>query len=109
MPFDDVLAGRIRDFFFRNRAIAEKRMFGGLAFLASGNLCVGVIGEALIARVGPEQYDEALARPHVREFDFTGRPMRGWVVVEAEGIEEDDALSEWLRLSHAFVETLPPK
>ncbi len=109
MPADKVLAGRIQDYFFRNQAITTKRMFGGLAFLWHGHLCVGVIGERIVARIGWEEYETALAQPHVSEFDFTGRPMRGWVVVEAEGIEEDEQLAEWLQRSLAFVEKLPPK
>jgi TfoX/Sxy family transcriptional regulator of competence genes len=83
-------------------------MFGGLAFLEHGNMTVGVIGDDLIVRVGPEQTAAALARPGAREFDFTGRPMRGWVVVAGEQLD-DEPLDGWIERARRFVATLAPK
>jgi TfoX/Sxy family transcriptional regulator of competence genes len=80
MPFDADLADRVRHCLTRRRDIAEKRMFGGLAFLLNGNLLVGVMHDTLIVRLGPAG-EEALLEPHVRVFDFTGKAMSGWVVV----------------------------
>ena len=84
-------------------------MFGGLAFMTSGNMLVGVIGEDLICRVGPHAMDDALALPGARVFDLTGRVMTGWVLVDGEAVAEDDALAEWIGRADRFVATLPPK
>lgn len=84
-------------------------MFGGLAFLNAGNMAVGVIGDDLMVRVGPAATAAALARPGARVFDFTGRPMRGWVVVDASTLTEDEALAEWVEQGYAFAAGLPPK
>ena len=110
MAFDESLAARIRDTLARNRGVEEKKMFGGVGFLLHGNMLVGVWKDSLIVRLGPDSsYDDALQEPHVREFDITGRPMKGWVLVEPEGVEEDDPLAEWIRRAEEFVGTLPGK
>jgi TfoX N-terminal domain len=74
-----------------------------------GNMCVGVIGEELIARVGLDATDKALQRPGSRLFDFSGRPMKGWITVAPAGLEDDDALAAWVDDALRFVHTLPPK
>jgi TfoX/Sxy family transcriptional regulator of competence genes len=89
--------------------VSEKQMFGGLAFLVDGNMCVGVIGEELIARIGLAATDAALERPGSRLFDFSGRPMKGWITVAPDGLEDDDALAGWIDDALGFVRTLPPK
>jgi TfoX/Sxy family transcriptional regulator of competence genes len=109
MAFDEILAGRIRDALARKRGIEEKKMFGGVGFLLDGNMLIGVWQDSLIARIGPDEYAEALRQVHVREFDITGRPMKGWVLVEAEGVEDDGQLSEWVERATKFVKTLPKK
>ena len=109
MAFSESLADRIRHVLSRKRGIVEKKMFGGVGFLLSGNICVGVWKTSLIVRLDPEQYDEALAQPHVREFDITGRAMRGWVLVEADGIDNDQELRDWIDRSLKFVAGLPAK
>ncbi|MFF9012984.1 TfoX/Sxy family protein [Streptomyces sp. NPDC014870] len=109
MAFDEGLAERIRARLGTGPSVSEKRMSGGLAFLYAGNMLVGVIGDELMVRVGPDANDEARARPGTRPFDFTGRPMRGWAVVDASALTEDDALAEWVDQGHVFAAGLPPK
>ncbi len=84
-------------------------MFGGLAFMSNGNMGFAVIGDDLLVRVGPEAYEEALALPFVSEMDLTGRPLRGLVLVDGEGLAEDRALQDWLERGVAFTDSLPPK
>jgi TfoX/Sxy family transcriptional regulator of competence genes len=108
MAIDEGLAQRIREAMGAVR-VTEKKMFGGLAFLSRGHMFVGIAGESLMVRVGPNAYAEALRRPHVREMDFTGRPMRGYVFVDAPGLERDSDLGRWLEASLEFVGTLPGK
>ncbi len=84
-------------------------MFGGLAFLFAGNMCVGLTGDSLILRVGLDAYDEALAAPHARPFDLTGKALRGWVMVDSSGVARDEDLRTWVDQAVQFVKTLPPK
>ena len=109
MPFDERLAERIRRAMARRRNLTERKMFGGLAFMLGGNMCCGVIGEELMVRVGPDAYEEALAQPHAREMDFTGRPLRGMVYVEKPGFRTGKQLEGWLERGLAFARTLPAK
>lgn len=106
MAFDEVLADRLRDLL---PDATEKRMFGGVAFMERGNLVVGVLGDELIARIGPEAAPAALEEDGVRVFDITGRPMRGWVMVGPDGLGEEEDLDEWVRRCRAFVGALPAK
>ena len=108
LAYDEGLAQRIREMLGTAR-ITERKMFGGLAFLSRGHMFVGVVGNTLMARVGSEPYAEALRRPHVREMDFTGRPMKGYVFVDPPGIERDDDLEHRIVASRAFVRSLPDK
>ena len=106
MAFDESL---IRDALGRKKNIEAKKMFGGIGFLLNGNMLVGVWKNSLIVRVGPDNYDDAL-EPHVKEFAITGRAMRGWVLVEPEGVEEDDdKLTDWIQRAVKFVGKLPAK
>ena len=84
-------------------------MFGGLAFLLDQKMFVGILGSALMARVGPERHLDALAVPHVREMDFTGRPMKGYVFVDAPGLAEDKDLEAWVSWCADYVARLPAK
>ena len=108
MGFDAELAQRIRDRMTAVAGVSEKKMFGGLAFLTSGNMTVGVNGDDLVVRIDPEAMDDALAEPDVRPFDMTGRPMRGWIVVASDGLS-DDELERWIDQARSYVATLPPK
>ena len=109
MTYDDGLAHRLREAVGSRPDVTEEEMFGGLGFLIEGNLCCGVIGDSLVARVGPDAYDDAVEEPHARPFDFTGREMRGWVFVDHPGLASAAALADWVDRAVAFVETLPPK
>lgn len=109
MAFDEALAERVRKALGGNFKLAEKRMFGGLAFLLDGNMCHGIIGADLIARLGPSRAEQALAEPHTKVFDMSGRPMKGWVVVTASGLVDDQALKRWVGACVDHTRTLPPK
>jgi hypothetical protein len=108
MAIDEGLAQRIRET-VNDAAVTEKRMFGGLAFMSRGHMFIGIAKGALMVRVGPEAYEQTLQRPHVREMDFTGRPLKGYVYVDPAGYESDDDLAYWVQAGHAFVATLPVK
>lgn len=109
MAYAEELAERIRDVVFEREGVTEKKMFGGIAFLDRGRMFAGVSGDKLMARVGKEHYPDCLRRKHVREMDFTGRPMQGYVYVEAPGTRSDEQLAAWLQRCRQFVGTLPAK
>jgi TfoX N-terminal domain len=108
MAYDEVLAERVRGV-LAGRDVVGKKMFGGIAFMLAGNMCVGVAREDLIVRTFPEDGVEALAEPHVREFDMTGRPMTGWLLVGPGATADEEGLRKWVGRGVAFAETLPPK
>ena len=108
MAYDETLADRIRDAVEHRDGVSERKMFGGLAFMLEGHMFCGVVGDELMLRLGREQAEAALSRPHVRPMDFTGRPMAGMVFVAGEGLR-GPALRRWLDKAAAFVGTLPPK
>ena len=87
MAYDEALAQRVREILCRTDAVTERHMFGGIAFMLRGHMLVGVLDRSLMARVGPQNHERALAKAGVREMDFTGRPMRGYVYVEGPGLE----------------------
>lgn len=110
MAYSEDLAQRIRARMAMEPGYAEKKMFGGLCFLLNGNMCTGITGhDTLMVRVGPAGHDEALAQPHAREMDFTGRPMTGMVFVDPPGFERDADLAAWVARGVAFTAALPPK
>ena len=109
MAYDEGLAERLREVFHARRDVTEKKMFGGIAFMVGGHMTVGIVGDLLMARVGPEQYERALALPHVREMDFTGRPMKGYVYVAPEGLDSQAELEAWVERCTTHVRTLPRK
>ncbi len=109
MAYDNLLAQRIRKALARRREVSEKRMFGGLCFLLDGRMLCGIVGDELMLRVGPQGYENALAQPHAREMDFTGRPMRGMIYVAPPGIASEAALNGWLRRATEFASATPAK
>ncbi len=109
MAYDEILVKRIRKVLSRVDGVSEKKMFGGVAFMYRGNMCCGVVGEKMMIRVGPKQYEELLARPHVRKMDFTGRPMKGFIYVEPSGLASEKELRDFVSLGVKYVQSLPAK
>ena len=103
MAYNEQLAERVRQFFKTTpERIEEKRMMGGLCFMVNGKMCVGVDHERLMVRIDPEHYEAALRRNGCTPMDFTGRPMRGFVFVNLEGLQTPEQLKSWLELALAF-------
>ena len=109
MVYDLALAARVREALGDNPEVSERAMFGGIAFMLSGNMAVGVSREDLMVRIDPDDYDDALTRPGVRVFGMTGRPMRGWILVGPDATEEDADLHGWIDAGMEFAATFPPK
>jgi TfoX/Sxy family transcriptional regulator of competence genes len=109
MAYSADLAERVRSQIAKMMNTTEKKMFGGLGFLVNGNMACGIIGDDLIVRTGPEKHSQALVQPHTRPFDFSGRPMAGWVYVEPAGYESDQNLKDWIEQGIEFARSLPPK
>lgn len=109
MSFDENLASRVRKLLARHHSVNERKMFGGLCFMVNGHMCCGVIKQNLVIRIGPENYDEALSKPHVRKMDFTGRALKGFIYVDADGYQSDESLKNWIKTGLKFVSSLPPK
>lgn len=108
MAYDDQLAARVRALLAERTDVREQKMFGGLTFMVGGNMCCGVNGGELIVRLDPDRAEEALARPHARPMDLTGRPLRGFVTVRPAGLE-GDRLKRWVQEAVDCAESLPPK
>ncbi len=109
MVYSLTLADRVRHALVGERGTSEKKMFGGVVFLLHGNMLVGIWQSSLIVRLGVDQEQDALALPHTRPFDVTGRPMKGWVMVAPDGLDLDRELASWVERALRFVATLPPK
>ena len=109
MAYGEGLAQRVRVLLEEKPGFAEKKMFGGVCFLLRGNMACGILNEDLIVRAGPENHEGLLELPDTREFDITGRPMKGWVMVSPEGHKTDEDLSGWVERGVAFALTLPSK
>ncbi len=108
MAYDEALAERLRSALAARGDLTEQKMFGGIAFMVGGRMAVGVVGDDLIVRVGPDGHDDAVARPHARPMDFTGRPMRGFVYVAPAGVADDRDLARWVAAGAAFAASRPP-
>ncbi len=99
MAYDDFLAERIKTLLMEKQVpFEEKKMMGGLCYMVDGKMCLGVSKDKLMARIGPEIYDEALSKKGCREMDFTGRSMKGFVFVEPEGLDMEKDLEYWVQL-----------
>jgi TfoX/Sxy family transcriptional regulator of competence genes len=110
MAYDEDLANRIRELIAGDPAVAEKRMFGGLAFLVNGNMAVAASGQGgLMVRVEPDDTDALLAKPHARPFEMRGREMQGWLRVDAEGVRTKRQLEPWVKRGVAYARSLPSK
>jgi TfoX/Sxy family transcriptional regulator of competence genes len=109
MAYDEALASRVRETLGDNPEISERKMFGGIAFMLSGNMAVGVSKDDLMVRIDPDDQEEALAQRGVRVFDMTGRPMKGWILVAPEATEDDADLLRWVEAGLDFAGSLPAK
>jgi hypothetical protein len=108
MAYDLKLAERIRSQ-LDGIPFVEKKMFGGVAYLINGNVACGVNQDHLIVRVHPSKSSALLKKPHAKPFDITGRPMKGWLLVEPDGVKTVKQLSGWLKEGLEFTSALPPK
>lgn len=110
MAYDEDLANGIREVLGGEADVTEKKMFGGLAFLAGGNLAVAASGNGgLMVRVDPEETDALLTKPGVRPFEMRGRPLDGWVRVAADGVRTEDQIEPWVRRGVSYARSLPSK
>lgn len=109
MTFSEQLATRVRQVLPAETPVEEKKMFGGLAFLLGGHMGCGILGDRLMVRVTREEYEQTLSEPHVHVMDFTGRPMRGFIYVDADGIATDADLSRWVTRGMTVAASLPPR
>jgi TfoX/Sxy family transcriptional regulator of competence genes len=109
MAYSEDVANHIREALANRGDVTEKKMFGGLAFMVGGHMCCGVLGDELMVRVGPDQYEAALTMPDARVMTFTGKPMRGMVMVDAAGSAAEAKVAAWVERGLTFVATLPPK
>ena len=110
MAYDEDLAARIRTLISDEPGLAERKMFGGLAFLVGGNMAVSASGQGgLLVRVAPDETDALLAKPHAQTFEMRGRAMQGWLRVDAEGVRTKRQLEPWVRRGVAYARSLPPK
>jgi TfoX/Sxy family transcriptional regulator of competence genes len=109
MAFDEALADRIRDLLGARADVTERRMFGGIAFMIAGNMAVGIVGDDLMVRLDPADAERALSEPHTRPMDFTGKPAKNMVFVDAEGTAGDADLAGWVDAGADFAASLPPK
>ncbi len=109
MPHNKEIAYRVQAVVSAWSGTDAKKMFGGVCHLLKGNMMCGVYRDYLILRLGEEEGKRALEQPFVRPFDITGRPMKGWVMVEQEGFKEDGELKAWLNKAREFAKALPPK
>lgn len=109
MAFNTTLADRIRQQLGKRRGLSEKKMFGGLAFLLNGNMCCGVHNDEMIVRLDPAQTEQTLRERHTRIFDLSGKPMKGWILVQTGGLKTEAALAKWIEIGFAYASSLPAK
>jgi len=103
MAFDELLSDRVNQCLFQNKATFEvKKMMGGLCYLIDDKMCIGIIKTKLMVRINPDIYEDSLSMKGCREMDFTGRPMKGYVFIEPEGVDLDIDLEYWIKLALEF-------
>jgi len=109
MPYNEDIEKRVLNIVSDWDNTSQKKMFGGVCHLMQGNMFCGVYKDFLILRLGVEEAKSALESPFVRPFDITGRPMKGWVMVEEQGFRTEESLRQWLDQAKAFASALPRK
>jgi TfoX/Sxy family transcriptional regulator of competence genes len=107
VAYNEELAERIREILADRTDVEEKRMFGGLTFMVAGQMCCGVLKNDLIVRIEPTEFDTLVARPYVRPFDFTGRPMQGMLYVDDLALADREVLRTWVQRGTDYVRTHP--
>jgi TfoX/Sxy family transcriptional regulator of competence genes len=108
MAYDEDLAGHAREVMPADAEVTERKMFGGLAFLLNGHMFAGIVGSELMVRIGYEAAQRALELDHVREMDFTGRPMKNMIFVQPAGLHRPE-LERWISAAADYARSLPPK
>jgi hypothetical protein len=109
MAYDEKLTERIRAALKDAPGMEEKKMFGGVGFMLRGNMACGVHKDRLVLRVDRQEHDEIMRMPHTSPFDITGKAMKGWLLVEPEGLESEKHFQEWVSMGVDYSLTLPPK
>src|SRR5262245_11768713 len=109
MAYDEKLAERVRAILAKRVDVVEKRMFGGIAFMVRGHMRCGIVASTLMVRLAPADADGLLSEPHVRPMDFTGRPMRGFLYVDPDGLKTAVMLRQWVERAEAYAEGQPVK
>jgi TfoX/Sxy family transcriptional regulator of competence genes len=110
MPYDEDLAHRLRELLADEDAVTEKKMFGGLAFLLHGHMCVSASRTGgLLVRIDPADTEAALERPHAARMEMGRRTLDGWIRVAPDGVRTKPDLATWVERGVAYVKTLPPK
>ena len=111
MAYDERLAARISDLMHARPGVVERKMFGGVGWTIGGNMAVGVMrADHMVVRLPPEEVEEAIREPHVHEFGRPGsKPMKGFVLIDAEGLTDDAVLADWVDRGAARAAELPVK
>lgn len=109
MAYDEELAARAKEIIEELAESREQKMFGGIAFMVNDHMCVGVMKDGLLIRLGGVGADAAVKNPLVRRMEMRGREMKNFLVVSPEGVQKEKDLRGWIKKAHEFVLTLPPK
>lgn len=109
MTYDEGLAERIRGILQERPDVAEKKMFGGIVFMIGGHMCVGIVKDDLMVRVGTEAHERLVRQPHARPMDFTGKPMKGFLYVASMGLKGQADLERWVECGVEYAVSLPAK
>jgi TfoX/Sxy family transcriptional regulator of competence genes len=110
VPYDEKLAGRIRELIGGESGLTEQKMFGGLAFLIGGNMAVAASGQGgILVHVDPDESDELVEKTSARLMEMRGRSMRGWLRVDPEDLGTKRQLAKWVELGLAYAKSLPAK
>lgn len=110
MAYDEKLAERIRDLLPDGVEVAEKKMFGGLAFLVNGNMAIAASGQGgVMVRVDPEQSERLVGTTKAYPAEMRGRAMDGWLRVDPEDLRTRPQLAKWVKIGTTYAGSLPPK
>ena len=102
MAYNEDLVNKIREMLINQPDVEEKKMMGGLTFMVDGKMCIGVVGDEMMCRISPDKHDESVEKTGCREMDFTGKPMRGYVFVNEDGMKTQADFMQWISLCLDF-------